>query len=344
MWAAGGMSAGSVSTRIRVILASAQRASAVAAWNTSGARGDSSSATSSDENELRGAFVGVRSMLMSPGAPRASASRRRSGAGARLAISRNITGTRNSDSTVDDVSPPTTASASGWFDSVPASRPSAVGSRPMTVARLVIAIGMKRVRAAATTASSLSAPSLKRRLASSISRMPFETAMPTTIRTPMSAVIEKPCPAAISARTMPSSDTGIVNSMMNGSRSDLNCDAMIMNTTMTARPDGEPEAREGRAHQVDLTDEAEVDVAGARDRRAASARARAAALPMSRPSVCISTCATRCRWLRSMAIGPDRAADRGRRRPASRRRRCRRCAPGRARARSDRRRRGRRTR
>ena len=44
---------------------------------------------------------------------------------------------------------------------------------------------------------------MNRRLASSTSRMPFETAMPMTIRMPISAVIEKPCPAAISARTMP---------------------------------------------------------------------------------------------------------------------------------------------
>ena len=33
---------------------------------------------------------------------------------------------------------------------------------------------------------------------------------------------------------MPTSETGIVNSITNGKRSDLNCEAMIMNTTMTA--------------------------------------------------------------------------------------------------------------
>ena len=64
--------------------------------------------------------------------------------------------------------------------------------------------------------------------------------MPMTIRMPMSAVIEKPCPAAMSARTMPVSDTGIVKSMTNGSRSDLNCEAMIMKTTMTASPSARP--------------------------------------------------------------------------------------------------------
>ena len=35
-------------------------------------------------------------------------------------------------------------------------------------------------------------------------------------------------------------DPGIVKSMTNGKRSDLNCEAMIMNTTMTARPRASP--------------------------------------------------------------------------------------------------------
>ena len=39
---------------------------------------------------------------------------------------------------------------------------------------------------------------------------------------------------------MPTSDTGIVKSMTNGRRSDLNCAAMIMNTTMIARPIARP--------------------------------------------------------------------------------------------------------
>ena len=56
----------------------------------------------------------------------------------------------------------------------------------------------------------------------------------------MSAVIEKPCPAAMSARTMPTSETGMVKSMTKGRRSDLNCDAMIMKTTMTASPSARP--------------------------------------------------------------------------------------------------------
>ena len=47
---------------------------------------------------------------------------------------------------VEEVRPPTTASASGWFASEPRSSPSAVGIKPITVARLVMAMGTKRGR------------------------------------------------------------------------------------------------------------------------------------------------------------------------------------------------------
>src|SRR5262249_34590412 len=92
----------------------------------------------------------------------------------RFARNMNIGGRRKRERIVDEVRPPTTASASGWFASVPFSSASAVGTSPMIVARLVIAIGTKRMRAAVTTAPSFSAPSAKRRLASSTSKMPFE--------------------------------------------------------------------------------------------------------------------------------------------------------------------------
>lgn len=64
--------------------------------------------------------------------------------------------------------------------------------------------------------------------------------MPTTISTPISAITEKPCPAASSASTMPISVHGTVNSMMSGSRSERNWLAMIMKTTMTASPIATP--------------------------------------------------------------------------------------------------------
>ncbi len=140
---------------------------------------------------------------------------------------RNITGTRKSESSVLDVRPPTTASARGWFASVPASRASAVGTSPTIVARLVMAMGTKRDRAAWMTASTFSTPSLNRLFASSTSRMPFDTLMPMTMSTPMRAAMESPWPAASSASTTPTSATGMVNSMISGNRSDLNCDAMM---------------------------------------------------------------------------------------------------------------------
>ena len=205
---------------------------------------------------------------------------------------------------VDEVSPPTTASASGWFASEPCSRPIAVGMRPITVARLVIAMGTKRERAAATMASTSATPSLRRRLASSTSRMPFETAMPMTIRMPMSAVIEKPCPAAMSARTMPTSETGMVKSMTKGRRSDLNCEAMIMKTTMTARPSARP--RPEKVVRISSTCPTKSNlmsrVRGSCVERAARGPRRR--VPMSRPSVCMSTWAARWSWLRSTAMGP----------------------------------------
>ena len=68
-----------------------------------------------------------------------------------------------------------------------------------------------------------------------------------TMSMPMSAVIEKPCRAATSASTMPTRQTGIVKSMTNGSRSDLNWIVMIMKTTITASADAR---RRGPANVV----------------------------------------------------------------------------------------------
>ena len=69
------------------------------------------------------------------------------------------------------------------------------------VARLVIAIGTKRdARGVDDRLDRRRALARSARFASSTSRMPFETAMPMTMSTPISAVIEKPCPAAISAQ------------------------------------------------------------------------------------------------------------------------------------------------
>ena len=103
---------------------------------------------------------------------------------------------------------------------------------------------------------------------------------------------------------MPISVHGIVNSMMNGSRSDLNCDAMIMNTTITARPIARPRPENVVRISSTWPTKSNVEPRGARIACELSARARRPRVPMSRPSVCISTCAARGSWLRSIAIGP----------------------------------------
>ncbi len=163
----------------------------------------------------------------------------------------------------------------------------------MIVARLVMAMGTKRERAAAMTASNALAPCSKRRLASSTSKMPFDTAIPTTINMPINAVIEKPCPAASNASTMPTSDTGIVNNITNGKRSDLNCEAMIMNTTITAKPIATPKPE--KVSRISCTSPTKEN-GRARVRGSVSSLccSSLAAVPKSRPSVCIKTCAARC--------------------------------------------------
>ncbi len=88
------------------------------------------------------------------------------------------------------------------------------------MARLVIMMGTKRVRAAFAIASNGLAPLATPIAAASTSKMPFETAMPMTISTPMSAVSEKPWPAASSASTIPGGAIGMVSSMTSGRRSD----------------------------------------------------------------------------------------------------------------------------
>ncbi len=127
--------------------------------------------------------------------------------------------------------------------------------------------------------------------------------MPMTMRMPISAVMEKPCPAAISASTMPTRDTGMVNSMTKGRRSDLNCEAMIMNTTITARPSARP--RPEKVVRMSCTCPTKsYSMSRVRGSLWSAASRSAATLPMSRPSVCMSTCAARWSWLRSTAMGP----------------------------------------
>ena len=145
-----------------------------------------------------------------------------------------------------------------------------------------MAMGMKRTRAGTTAVRPR--PLRREVWAASTSRMPFETAMPTTISIPISAVIEKPCrPSEAPARCH--SATGNRKQHDDGSRSDLNCEAMIMNTTMTASPIARLQTGE-RCASVRPADEVEAE-AGARI-AAQEVRSRsAAALLMPRRPVCM---------------------------------------------------------
>ena len=99
-------------------------------------------------------------------------------------------------------------------------------------------------------------------------------------------MIEKPWPAAISARTMPTSETGMVKSMTKGRRIDLNCEAMIMKTTITASPSARP--RPEKVVRISSTCPTNPNFRWAVRGSARRARSRSAAtLPMSRPSVCM---------------------------------------------------------
>jgi len=63
--------------------------------------------------------------------------------------------------TCEKISPPTTATPSGWRSSAPAPRPSASGSAPMSAASVVIRIGRNRSRQASRIASTGFMPSLR---------------------------------------------------------------------------------------------------------------------------------------------------------------------------------------
>ena len=138
--------------------------------------------------------------------------------------------------------------------------------------------------------------------------MPFETAMPMTIRIPISAVIEKPCPAAISA-----SDDADQRDRDGEEHDERQAQRLELRghdheDHHHRQPERQAQAGEGGAHQLDLADELELDVRACAGRRASARSRSAATLPMSRPSVCMSTCAARCELV---ALDGDRARPSG---------------------------------
>ncbi len=96
----------------------------------------------------------------------------------------------------------------------------------------------------------------------------------------------------------------MVNSMTKGRRSDLNCEAMIMKTTITASPSASP--RPEKVVRMSWTWPTNSTLTCAVRGSFLSAASRSlATVPRSRPSTAASTWAARWSWFRSIAIGPS---------------------------------------
>src|SRR6266849_5166649 len=152
-------------------------------------------------------------------------------------------GTRKRVNTVETVSPPMTARASGRFVSLPSPMPSAIGTRPTMVAMVVMRIGRSRVRPASTVASIRSLPRSRSTLAKSTSRTPFETTMPTIMMIPMKLFTESVVPVSQSMRNTPEMPSGTLNMITKGSSSERNWEASTMYTSATAIRAASPSPR-----------------------------------------------------------------------------------------------------
>ena len=103
----------------------------------------------------------------------------------RRCTSANTSGSTNSVATVAASSPPITARPNGALCSLPSLNPSAKGSMPAIMARLVIRIGRTRLAAPSTAACAAVAPSRRRCSANVTTKMPLAMATPTAMIAPM---------------------------------------------------------------------------------------------------------------------------------------------------------------
>ena len=110
-----------------------------------------------------------------------------------------------------------------------------MGSNPMIVASDVISTGRSRTRHAIATASRTAMPSLRRWRVNSTIRMLFETAMPTSITTPISDITFSVVSVSHSVRITPASPGGTAIRIRNGSTNDWNCATRIRYSSTTAR-------------------------------------------------------------------------------------------------------------
>ncbi len=96
-----------------------------------------------------------------------------------------MTGTMNSESTRENITPPTITRPSGLRLVEAAPRERAMGSAPNIMAMLVISMGRRRRVAASMAALSVVSPFSRRLLAYSTIRMPFLVTRPTSMMIPI---------------------------------------------------------------------------------------------------------------------------------------------------------------
>ena len=137
--------------------------------------------------------------------------------------------------TTERLRPPSNARASGAYDSLPAPSFRAIGNRPMMVASEVISTGRNRTRQATATASRTAIPSLRRCRVNSTMRMLLETAMPTSMMTPISDITFSVVSLSQSVRITPVIPGGTAIRMMNGSTKDWNWATSTRYSSTTAR-------------------------------------------------------------------------------------------------------------
>src|SRR6185437_3980696 len=133
-------------------------------------------------------------------------------------ITMNIAGTNTSESTVEKIRPPITASAIGERNSPPAPTASALGVMPATIAIVVITIGRARFMPASTIASSRGLPARSASIANSTSMIAFLVTMPISIRMPIHTGVVSCLPVIRSAAIAPPIESGSENRMVIGCR------------------------------------------------------------------------------------------------------------------------------
>ncbi|MNV91890.1 hypothetical protein D3C71_1864330 [compost metagenome] len=128
------------------------------------------------------------------------------------------------------MSPPITATAMGERKLASAApSPTAIGSMPAPMARVVMMMGRARLWQASISASKRVMPCSRRaRMAYSTSKIEFFVAMPMSMISPMSDGIEKLFCAISSPTKAPPSDNGSAARMVTGCRKSLNSSTSTM--------------------------------------------------------------------------------------------------------------------